>query len=97
MFAHVAQGAFYWFPNIQGVLDACAKSSGGVASAATGEPIETDADLAKHLLAKANVVALPGSEVSSSSAGALSQPALSGVWCARTPARARALCCLSAA
>eukprot|EP01047_Picozoa_sp_COSAG01_P038299 COSAG01_NODE_3100_length_6587_cov_11.955302_8_plen_98_part_00 len=79
MFAHVAQGAFYWFPNIQGVLDACAKSSGdgggGVASAATGEPIETDADLAKHLLAKANVVALPGSEVSSSwraqSAGAL--------------------------
>ena len=26
MFAHVAQGAFYWFPNIQGILDACASS-----------------------------------------------------------------------
>ena len=34
MFAHVAQGAFYWFPNIQGVLDACAGSP-KVTSAAT--------------------------------------------------------------
>lgn len=28
-----------------------------------GKPIVTDADLANHLLSKANVVALPGSEV----------------------------------
>jgi aspartate/methionine/tyrosine aminotransferase len=64
VFAHVAQGAFYWFPNVEGVLEACraAIPKGGVPSAATGKPISSDSDLANHLLLKANVVALPGSE-----------------------------------
>ena len=51
-----------WFPNIEGVLNACRAAPTRCLSAASGTPIETDADLANHLLSAANVVALPGSE-----------------------------------
>ncbi|CAE8642730.1 unnamed protein product [Polarella glacialis] len=58
VFGPLPEGAFYWFPSVEGVLEACRRNG---AKTLEGKPIAGDSDLAVHLLKAAGVVTLPGS------------------------------------